>query len=80
MPTILRQAGFRVMIYVADHPPAHVHVKKAGGELIVNLGDEETAPSIRANNSMAKSDERQAVRIVEDNQDGFLIAWRELHG
>jgi len=28
MPTIIRQEGFRIVIYPNDHFPAHVHVIK----------------------------------------------------
>ena len=80
MPTVLRQDGFDVMIYVDDHPPAHVHVFKAGGQLIMNLGDKDTPPSIREVKGMAKAEARGAVMIVEDNQEMLLIRWREIHG
>ena len=30
MPTVHREEGFEVRIYTSDHPPAHVHVAKAG--------------------------------------------------
>jgi thiazole synthase ThiGH ThiG subunit len=74
MPTILRQDGFDVMIYTDDHPPAHSHVWKAGGELVVNLGDDDTPPSIRSGNGrMSPRDARRAVIIVEDNQQVLLV-------
>jgi len=37
MPTILRQGGFDVMIFTNDHPPAHVHLFKAGAEAVLDL-------------------------------------------
>ena len=81
MPTVLRHEGFEVLIYTRDeHPPAHVHVWKAGSEAVIHLGDESTAPSIQGINRMAKRDARRAIRIVEDNQELFLARWRELHG
>lgn len=80
MPTALRQDGFDVMIYVDDHPPAHAHVFKAGGQLIMNLGDEDTPPSIREVKGMTKGEARRAVVIVEDNQGTLLRKWREIHG
>ena len=54
MPVVLRQDGFNFMIYVDDHEPMHTHVKKAGKELIINLGDAETAPHIRQNKGMTR--------------------------
>jgi Domain of unknown function (DUF4160) len=38
MPTIIREDGFRVVIYPNDHIPAHVHVLKGGGEVRIDLG------------------------------------------
>ncbi len=76
MPTIHRQDGFAVMIYTDDHLLAHVHVWKAGGEVVVNLDD----ASIREVNDMGRRDVRQAVQIVEENQEPFRRRWREIHG
>lgn len=80
MPTVLSQGGFDVMIYTRDHPPVHVHVWKAGGEVVINLGSDAVAPSIREINRMRKRNVRKAVRIVEENQTFLLVKWREIHG
>ncbi len=45
MPTILRQQGFRVIIYLNDHLPSHVHVLKGNGEVRIDLGNEGAAPT-----------------------------------
>jgi len=37
MPTVLREEGFEVRIYTLDHPPAHVHVAKAGAIVRIDL-------------------------------------------
>ena len=75
MATILSQDGFQVMIFTNDHPPAHVHVFKAGTEAVINL-----APvSIRENYRMSPKNLRKAVDIVTENQDLLLPAWREIH-
>lgn len=76
MATILSQDGFQVMIFTNDHPPAHVHVFKAGTEAVINL-----APvGIRENYRMSPKNLRKSVNIVSDNQDLLLQAWREIHG
>ena len=80
MPTVLRQNGFAVMIPVDDHLPPHVHVKKGGNELIVNLGDEWSKASVRKNRGMSKSELAQALRIINTNQKQLLAGWREIHG
>jgi hypothetical protein len=47
MPKIWEQDGFHFYVYYNDHDPSHVHVKKAGGEAVIYLGDKSTKPSIR---------------------------------
>lgn len=37
MPTILREQGFRFLLYLNDHLPMHVHVSKGGAEAKVLL-------------------------------------------
>jgi len=76
MPTIVSQDGFEVMIFTNDHRPAHVHVFKAGAEVVLTL-----APvSIRENHRMSKRNVRNAVDIVTTNREMLLQAWREIHG
>ena len=81
MPTLITQDGFAVMIYIRDeHPPAHVHVWKAEGEVIIYLGDESELPSVHQVNRMSKKNVRQALAIVEENQEMLLEEWRRIHG
>jgi len=37
MPTVLTLNGLKVVIYPADHRPAHVHVQGAGFEIVFDL-------------------------------------------
>jgi len=80
MPTVLRQDGFTLMIYVHDHSPTHVHVFKAEGEVVINLGDNEIRVSVRENKRMSKQNERQALIVAGDNQNYLLARRREIHG
>lgn len=80
MPTIYRKDGFEILIYTNDHTPSHVHVFKAEGEVVINLGNENTPPQIRDNIYMNKKDERKALLIVAENQELFLAHWRRIHG
>lgn len=80
MPTVLRQDGFDVMIFTHDHSPAHVHVFKAEGEVIIVLGDEKTRLQTRENNRMSLKDEKRAIAIVADNQSMLLQEWKKIHG
>jgi len=76
MPTIIRQEGFDITIFTNDHEPPHVHVFKAGAELIVNLNP----VGIRDNYRMSKREARKAIRIVSSHRELLLRAWGEIHG
>jgi len=80
MPTVLRKNGFQVIIWTQDHLPIHVHIFKGDGELIVNLGNDESDISIRDNYGMRNSDLRQALRLVSQNHSFLLKKWRGIHG
>jgi hypothetical protein len=75
MPTEIQERGFRVMIYLNDHKPPHVHVWKAGHEARVLLDPVELWDS-----DLPPSENRQAVAIVEANRDTLLARWQEIHG
>lgn len=78
---MLREAGFRVVIYTRDeHPPAHVHVWKAGGEIVIHLGGPRALPSLREVNGMPKRDARRALHLVTEYQVVLLARWKEIHG
>ncbi len=72
MPTVLRKDGFNFVIYSDDHEPGHVHVKKAGTEVVINLGDENTKPYERENKSMSTQNRRKALQIAAEQQDDLL--------
>ena len=80
MPTILYQDGFEVMVFTNDHRPAHVHVFKAEGELVIHLGSRTKAPSVRSNIGMSRADERRALVMVGEHQAELLHEWRRIHG
>lgn len=80
MPTVLRKDGFNFMIYTDDHEPMHTHVKKAGKEVVINLGGEGVAPSLRKNKDMGKKNIRKAIKIVFGHQEYLIEKWKELHG
>lgn len=82
MPTVLRQDGFRIIIYTPsrEHGPPHVHVWKAGGEVIIELARPGRSQVIRAVAGVRPSDIAKAFRIVEDNSDFLHRNWRTYHG
>ncbi len=80
MPTVLRQTGFDFRIYTLDHVPSHVHVWKAGKEVVINLGNARHAPYVRSNNGMSTQEKNKALQIAGENQDFLLAEWEKIHG
>lgn len=78
MPVIIRSSGFRFIILPGDHDPPHVHIRKAGGELIINLGIDGGEPWIRNVYRMTNRDIEAAFAIIEANNDLFLKRWKEI--
>jgi flagellin-specific chaperone FliS len=79
MPTVFRQDGFRFIIYLNDHEPAHVHIQKGGGEIKVNiasLGDIQVMKIVGMKNQEAL----KALKLVSQNQQFLLKKWEEIHG
>ncbi len=80
MPTLLNIDGFRIRTYPNDHFPAHVHVIKDGGLIVINLNDEGIDPTARESHDMKRSVERRAKEIVTENKPALLAGWRQWHG
>lgn len=81
MPTVHREDGFRVVIYPNDHLPRHVHVFKADGEVIIQLGSEtESAFIDQVYGGISNREIVKAFEIVQLNQVKLLSAWKSIHG
>jgi hypothetical protein len=78
MPRVHEEHGYSVYILLPprEHGPPHVHVIRAGGELLVDLDP----VGVRRVYEMPARNIVRAVRIVEDNRDMLLAAWRSIHG
>jgi len=79
MVTIWRESGFRFVIFLDDHEPAHVHVF-GDGEMKVDLTRTEPIEALIWAEGMKRSDIRRAMRIVSQQRDAFLMRWKEIHG
>lgn len=80
MPTLINKDGFQVIIWTDDHEPAHVHIFRAEFEMIVCLGDESTAVSVREIYGMRGRNFRNALKLIIENQTFLLEKRREIHG
>lgn len=79
MVTVLRTHGIRVVIFLNDHDPAHVHVF-GDGEAKINLRGWDGSPELIWADAMSRSEVRRAMRIVTEQQGTLLSRWRDIHG
>lgn len=77
MPTILVKDGFAVRIYTLDHPPAHVHVAKAGAVLKIDLARCEAVEIV---GSISNRNVRRAELLVAANVELLRDHWSRIHG
>lgn len=81
MPTVHREDEFRVLVYPNDHLPRHVHVFKADGEVIIQLGSEAESPLIdQIYGDISNKDVARALQLVQANQVKLLESWKKIHG
>lgn len=79
MVTVLRSGGLRIVVYLDDHEPAHVHVL-GDGEAKIELGIGSGEPDLVWSVGFSNADVRRAYRLVRDHRDMLIAKWRELHG
>ncbi len=75
MPVVLRVNGYKFFFYEADiaNEPPHVHITKEGNEAKFWLDPVRVARE----GKFRKSDLRDIERIIEDNLEFLLSAWKE---
>ena len=79
MATVFRGDGLRVVIFVNDHAPAHVHVF-GDGHAKINLTSANGMPELVFLEGMKRNEARRAMQLVVDRQDELFARWREIHG
>ena len=79
MVTVLRVHGLRIIIFVDDHEPAHVHVF-GDGQLKVNLVGAVFAPELIWAVEMKRGEVRRAMKLVAAQQAFLLARGRDIHG
>jgi hypothetical protein len=79
MVTVLRAHGLRVVIFVNDHQPAHVHVF-GDGEAKINLLGSDGTPALVWADGMSRGEIRRAMRTVAEQQAALLARWEDIHG
>jgi hypothetical protein len=73
MTKAFEEGGFRFYIRnpPREHGPPHVHVKKAGAEVTINLELSDPGRLVREVYEMRDADVVKAVRLVEENLDCY---------
>ena len=79
MVTVLRADGLRVIIYVNDHVPAHVHVF-GDGEAKINLIGPHGTPDLVWASNMSRGEVRRSMRVVAAQLTFLLKKWEDIHG
>jgi hypothetical protein len=77
--TVYRAHGLRIVIFVDDHEPAHVHVF-GDGEAKIDLAGAAGDPELIFLMGMSRADIRRAMRLVKAQQVYLLERWSEIHG
>jgi len=79
MVVVLRESGMRIVIFVDDQPPPHVHVFGDGSAKIA-LAGEDGLPDLLWSHGMKRGDQSRAMRIVTEHQEFLSGWWDEFHG
>ena len=80
MPTLIRQDGFDIRMYLDDHDPPHIHAFRAGGQAKIAIGNSLTIPNLILVQGMNAKDAKKAIEIVLEYQTQLLAKWEEYHG
>lgn len=80
MPTVLRFGAFRVVIYLNDHLPAHIHIVARGNSATYDLNCPAGPAELRQNFGLSPAELRQAKNGLAGHVEMLCQRWREIHG
>jgi hypothetical protein len=81
LPNIDRVGPYRVIIYLDDHEPAHVHVVHSSGSVaIFNIGRSGKPELRELRGDMKDNDVKRAYKLVQEKQTEYLEKWLQIHG
>ena len=82
MPTVLRQDGFRVIVFLPprEHGPPHVDVQNTDGEVVIELATTGVPQHVRRIADMRDRDVLRAFWLVESRSEFLHDCWRRYHG
>jgi hypothetical protein len=77
--TVYRAKALRIVIYVDDHEPAHVHVF-GDGQAKIDLIGPDGRPELLWADGMKHGEIRLAMKIITEHQAFLLERWKSVHG
>ena len=80
MPTVAMIDGLRVVIYLNDHRPAHVHVIGNGCEAVFKLNCLEGPPELRENYGFAAGKLSKIRAALSSKLTVLCAEWSKIHG
>ena len=80
MPTVLRFAGLRVVIYLNDHRPAHVHVIGRGHEAVFSLHCHIGPVELRENYNFSRREITTIKKKLNAQLNLLCAEWEMIHG
>ncbi len=78
MPTVLRLGGLRVVVYLNDHRPTHVHVLGQGGEAVYESSC--VVPKVRYGCGRCRGSVEPTEAALAAELPVLCRAWKEIHG
>ena len=79
MIVVLRAYGLKIIIFVDDHEPAHVHVR-GDGQAKIKLAGTDGLPELVWSVGMNAPEKRRAMQAIREAQSELLEHWRQIHG
>jgi hypothetical protein len=80
VPSVLRFAGLRVVIYPNDHCPAHVHVIGRRCEAVFDLNCPIGPVELRENYRFSRRELAIIQFAVTERLEELCRSWEEIHG
>ncbi len=80
MPTVLRRGRLRIVVYPADHRPAHVHAIGPDGEAVFNLNCPAGPSALRENYGCKGRALAVFERLINRHINELCRSWEEIHG
>lgn len=74
MPIVGYVDGFTVYMYIANHPPPHIHVTKGGNVYRFNIRDQALMDIPKQR--LSRAEMRLVVKFIQLNQGRLLNNWQ----